>query len=109
MKRALDLLEHNEPGRRAKYIKKSGEKDKALQAKTEKLLCIKGYVTNIPEEELTSAEIVTYYRDLWHVEQAFRMSKSDLRARPIFHNTKEAILTHVLICFMALIDDGQVP
>lgn len=108
VKRALALLERNEPGRRAKFVKKSGEKDKSfvfdteLQAKAEKLLGIKGYVTNIPEEEMSSAEIVAYYRDLWHVEQAFRMSKSDLRARPIFHHTQEAIRAHVLICFMAL-------
>lgn len=108
VKRALALLERNEPGRRAKFIKKSEGKDKPfifdteLQTKAEKLLGIKGYVTNIPEEELSSAEVVAYYRDLWHVEQAFRMSKSDLRARPIYHHTQEAIRAHVLICFMAL-------
>jgi hypothetical protein len=37
------------------------------------------------------------------VEQAFGMSKSDLRARPVFHYTQEeAIRAHVLVCFMAL-------
>lgn len=108
VKRALVLLERNEPGRRAKFIKKSKEKDKLfifdtdLQAKTEKLLGIKGYVTNITEKELASSEVIAYYRDLWHVEQAFRMSKSDLQARPIFHRTQEAIRAHMLICFMAL-------
>ena len=76
--------------------------DNALQAKAEKLLGIKGYVTNIPESELSSTDVVAYYRDLWHVEQAFRMSKSDLKARPIFHHTKEAIRAHMLVCFMAL-------
>ncbi len=108
VERALKLLERNEPGRRAKFVKKSEEKDKpfifdtALQAKAEKLLGIKGYVTNIPEKEISGAEIVAYYRDLWHVEQAFRMSKSDLKARPIFHRTQEAIRSHILVCFMAL-------
>jgi len=108
VKRALVLLERNEPGRRAKFIKKSKEKDKpfifdaGLQAKTEKLLGIKGYVTNITEDELSSSELIAYYRDLWHVEQAFRMSKSDLQARPIFHRTQDAIRAHMLICFMAL-------
>ena len=108
VKRALALLECNESGRRAKFVKKSGEKDKPfifdtdLQTKAEKLLGIKGYVTNIAETELASAEVVAYYRDLWHVEQAFRMSKSDLRARPIFHRKQDAIRAHVLICFMAL-------
>jgi transposase len=108
VKRALDLLERNEPGRRAKFVKKSKEKDKpftfdtALQAKTEKLLGIKGYVTNIPEKTMSSEEVISYYHDLWHVEQAFRMSKSDLQARPIFHRTQEAIRAHMLICFMGL-------
>ena len=108
VKRALELLERNEPGRRAKFVKKSGVKDKPfifdteLQVKAEKLLGIKGYVTNIPERELSGSEVIAYYHDLWHVEQAFRMSKSDLRARPIFHHTQEAIRVHVLICFMAL-------
>lgn len=108
VKRARALLERNEPGRRAKFVKKSNDKDKpflfdtALKAKTEKLLGIKGYVTNIAPDRLSDAEVIAYYKDLWHVEQAFRMSTSDLRARPIFHRTQDAIKAHVLICFMAL-------
>jgi len=108
VKRARELLERNEPGRRAKFIKKSDQKDKPftfdteLKAKSEKLLGIKGYVTNIAPDKLRDADVVAYYKDLWHVEQAFRMSKSDLRARPIFHHTQEAIKAHVLICFVAL-------
>ena len=46
--------------------------------------------------------MVTFYKDLWHVEQAFGMSKSDQRTRPIFHRTQDAIKAHVLVCFMAL-------
>lgn len=108
VKRAEELLARNEPGRRAKFIKKSDQKgkpfafDAALKAKTEKLLGIKGYVTNIDEQELSNTEVVAFYKDLWHVEQAFRMSKSDLRTRPIFHRTQDAIKAHVLVCFMAL-------
>ena len=106
--RAMTLIERKEPGRRAKFVKKSVKKDQPfifdldLRAKTEKLLGIKGYVTNIPEEDMSNAEVITYYKDLWHVEQAFRMSKSDLKTRPIFHHTQEAIKAHVLVCFMAL-------
>jgi hypothetical protein len=106
--RARALLERNEAGRRAKFVKKSDQQgkpfvfDEALQAKAEKLLGIKGFVTNIPERDLSNSEVVAFYKDLWHVEQAFRMSKSDLRARPIFHYTQEAIKAHVLVCFMAL-------
>lgn len=46
--------------------------------------------------------MVKHYHDLWRVEQAFRMSKSDLKARPIFHYTHDAIRAHVGICFVAL-------
>ena len=105
--RALALLQRNEPGRRAKFIKKSDDKklfefNMGLKAKTERLLGVKGYVTNIAKSELSDQEVVDYYHDLWHVEQAFRMSKSDLQARPIFHRTEDAIRSHVLVCFMAL-------
>ena len=106
--RAMTLIERKEPGRRAKFVKKSVKQDQPfifdldLRAKTEKLLGIKGYVTNIPEEDMSNAEVITYYKDLWHVEQAFRMSKSDLKTRPIFHHTQESIKAHVLVCFMAL-------
>nr|MBC8523925.1 transposase [Chlorobium phaeobacteroides] len=68
----------------------------------EKLLGVKGFVTNIPEETMSNADVISYYRDLWHVEQAFRMSKSDLQARPIFHRTQDSIRAHMLICFMGL-------
>jgi len=105
--RALALLDKNEPGRRAKFIKKTADKkvfefNTGLKTRTERLLGVKGYVTNIPRSELSDQEVVDYYHDLWHVEQAFRMSKSDLQARPIFHRTEDAIRSHVLLCFMAL-------
>ena len=36
----------------------------------------------------------------WHVEQAIRISKSDLQARPIYHRTQDAIRSHIVICFI---------
>lgn len=42
------------------------------------------------------------YHDLWHVEQSFRMSKTDLRTRPIFHRTRDAIEAHLTVVFTAL-------
>ena len=105
--RAHALLERNEPGSRAKFIKKAQDNglfefNEDLKAKSERLLGIKGYVTNIAQTELGDQDIVDYYHDLWHIEQAFRMSKSDLQTRPIFHRTEQAIRSHVLVCFMAL-------
>lgn len=106
--KAKILIASNESGKRAKFVKKSSAGrnifvfDQELKVKTEKLLGIKGYCTNIPEDTLSNDQIVAYYHDLWHVEQNFRMSKNDLKARPIFHFTHEAIKAHVLLCFMAL-------
>jgi len=61
---------------------------------------IKGYQTNL---EYTESElIVQRYKDLWHIEQSFRIAKSDLQARPIFHHKKESIETHMVIVFVSL-------
>ena len=46
-------------------------------------------------------EVIASYHDLWHVEQSFRMSKTDLRARPMFARTKDAIEAHLTIVFAA--------
>lgn len=64
---------------------------------------IKGYYTNLAlTDKLSANDIVTRYRDLWHVEKSFRIAKSDLEARPIFHHKKESIQTHILIVFVSL-------
>ena len=108
VEKAKTLVARQEPGRRAKFVKKSGKVnkpysfDEVLKQKTEQLLGIKGYCTNIPENMLSNDQIVTYYHDLWRIEQTFRMSKSDLKARPIFHYKHDAIRAHILICFMSL-------
>jgi hypothetical protein len=47
-------------------------------------------------------EVISRYHDLWHVEQSFRMSKTDLAARPVFVRRKDAIEAHLTIVFTAL-------
>jgi hypothetical protein len=51
---------------------------------------------------MTPGEVIGKYHDLWHVEQSFRMSKTDLRARPMFHHTRDAIEAHLTVVFTAL-------
>ncbi|CAI9410255.1 IS1634 family transposase ISBli9 [Nocardioides sp. T2.26MG-1] len=63
---------------------------------------MKGYVTNIEAGLMPAGEVIASYHDLWHVEQSFRMSKTDLAARPMFHHTREAIEAHLTIVFAAL-------
>ena len=61
---------------------------------------LKGYYTNL---EYTDNElIIARYKDLWHVEKSFRIAKSDLEARPIFHHKKDSIEAHILIVFVSL-------
>jgi hypothetical protein len=76
--------------------------DEAALARARALVGLKGYVTNIPVTLMPAAEVISSYHDLWHVEQSFRMSKTDLRARPMFHRTKDAIEAHLTIVFTAL-------
>jgi transposase len=106
--RAHESIARKGPVKRVKFVKKSPHHkdsfalDEELKEKAEKLLGIKGYCTNIPEEVLSNTQVIDYYHELWHVEQAFRMSKTDLKTRPIFHYTHDAIKAHVLLCFMGL-------
>ena len=76
--------------------------DEASLARARRLAGLKGYVTNIPLALMPAAEVIASYHDLWQVEASFRMSKTDLRARPMFHHTKDAIEAHLTIVFTAL-------
>lgn len=59
---------------------------------------LKGYITNT---RLSAKEIVESYGQLWQIEEAFRISKTDLRIRPIFHQLARRIEAHVCIAFVA--------
>jgi len=76
--------------------------DEAGLARAQSLVGLKGYVTNLDATTMPAAEVIAKYHDLWHVERSFRMSKSDLRARPMFHHTRDAIEAHLTIVFTAL-------
>lgn len=59
---------------------------------------LKGYVTNT---HLSRKKVIENYGQLWQVEKAFRISKTDLRIRPIYHRIRERIEAHICICFTA--------
>lgn len=89
--------------RRARFVSVAGGKpslNEALIATRRKLLGVKGYYTNL--QNVSDAAIIAHYHDLWKVEQAFRIAKSDVVARPIFHRKADSIKAHLLICVMAL-------
>lgn len=107
VQKAEDLVAKQSSGAKAKFIKRvSKEKielNTALIEKRRLLLGIKGYCTNLPESQLPAQQVIERYHHLWRVEQSFRMSKNDLEARPIYHQKEDAIKSHILICFLALI------
>ena len=84
------------------YTPDSDEPDNTSVERARRLAGLKGYVTNIPAATMPAADIISSYHDLWRIEQSFRMSKTDLAARPIFHHTREAIEAHLTIVFAAL-------
>lgn len=59
---------------------------------------IKGYITNT---DLAREVVVSRYRDLWHIERAFRISKTDLQIRPIYHRRRNRIESHICISFIS--------
>lgn len=107
IQKAEKLVAKQSSGAKALFIKRiSKEKielNTALIEKRKLLLGIKGYCTDLPEEQMSNELVIERYHHLWRVEQTFRMSKFDLETRPIYHQKKDAIRSHVLICFFALI------
>ena len=59
---------------------------------------LKGYVTNA---NLSKDEIIENYQHLWQVEKAFRVAKTDLKIRPIYHRLQRRIEAHICISFVA--------
>ena len=85
-----------------KYLKMEGEV--AIKIDYEKYIDdkkwdgIKAYLTNTI---LTPKEIIDNYKQLWHIEKAFRMSKTDLKIRPVYHRLARRIEAHICISFTA--------
>ncbi len=73
-----------------------------LVERARSLAGIKGYVTNIDPAVMDGPAVVAAYHDLYQVERSFRMTKSDLAARPIFHRLEDSIQAHLTIVFAAL-------
>jgi hypothetical protein len=73
-----------------------------LVKRAQNLAGLKGYVTNIDADVLAGDHVVTAYHDLYQVERSFRMTKTDLAARPVFHRLRDSIEAHLTIVFAAL-------
>lgn len=106
IEKAKFIIDHPSKNKKLKFTKSTGQKielNQKLINKTEKLLGIKGYYTNLEQSVADNKTIIERYHELYKIEQAFRISKSDLQTRPIFHFKEEPIKLHLLICFIALV------
>jgi hypothetical protein len=89
--------------KRNRYVQLTGGTktiNRDLEAKTRALAGLKGYVTNL--EAPTPEYVLGAYHQLWQIEKSFRMSKTDLRARPIYHRQRDSIEAHLSIVMAAL-------
>lgn len=60
-----------------------------------------GIVTDLPlSEDKDIRAVLSHYHSLWHIEESFRISKSDLKIRPIFHWTEKRIRAHISLCYL---------
>lgn len=59
---------------------------------------LKGYITN---SKLSNDQVIENYTELWQIEKAFRVSKTDLRIRPVYHRLRHRIKAHLVISFAA--------
>jgi len=48
-------------------------------------------------------KVLDVYRGLWKIEESFKITKSELKTRPVYVSTKEHIEAHFLICFVSLL------
>jgi hypothetical protein len=97
------------PVKRNRFIQLEGavkSVNRELEEKARTLAGIKGYKTSLaatPDGEPVTAEfVISSYHELWRIEKSFRMSKSDLQARPIYHRKRDSIEAHLTIVFAAL-------
>lgn len=85
-----------------KYLKLEGEMkveiDHAKFKLDSKWDGLKGYITNA---KLSKDEILENYAHLWNIEKAFRIAKTDLKIRPIYHRKKQRIEAHICLVFIA--------
>lgn len=105
IEKAEKVANGQRPLKRDRFVKLAGKKpgvDWDLVDRARQLLGLKGYVSNIGPEVLDGPAVVAAYHSLWQVEKSFRMAKSDIRARPMFHHQRDSIEAHLTVVFCAL-------
>ena len=109
VRKAEQAVAGNAPVKRNRFIQLSGgtrSVNRELEDKARALAGLKGYVTNLaacPDGTPVTPEfVIGAYHQLYQIEKSFRMAKSDLAARPIYHHLRDSIEAHLTIVFAAL-------
>jgi hypothetical protein len=109
VKKAEQAVAGKAPVKRNRFVQLSGgtrKVNRELEEKARALAGLKGYVTNLracPDGTPVTAEfVIGAYHQLFQIEKSFRMSKSDLQARPVYHRKRDSIEAHLTIVFTAL-------
>lgn len=100
--KAEKVISGRAPVRSTKFLSVKAKEKRLNQILIDRayaLAGIKGYVTNLG---LSDKKVISYYHQLFNVEASFRMAKSDLRARPVFHHKRDSIEAHLTIVFAAM-------
>ncbi|MCJ7858964.1 hypothetical protein MUN33_09620 [Corynebacterium sp. LD5P10] len=103
LRKARDIAAGKTPVKRNRYVtmgKTTKQVNLELASQHRELAGIKAYVTSRVDDD--PMEIIGHYRRLFQIERSFRMAKSDLRARPIFHTLKDSIDAHLTVVMSAL-------
>ena len=109
VKKAEQAVAGKTPVKRNRFVHLSGGTktvNRGLEEKARALAGLKGYVTNLqacPDgTKVTPEFVISAYRQLFQAEKSFRMAKSDLQARPVYHHLRDSIEAHLTIVFAAL-------
>ncbi len=66
-----------------------------------------GIITNVKKDSMPAERIISEYKQLWHIEDAFGELKGTFKTRPMFHWTDERIIGHIMICFLAYLCEAH--
>jgi hypothetical protein len=109
VKKAEQAVAGKTPVKRNRFVQLSGGTktvNRGLEEKARALAGLKGYVTNLqacPDGTRVTPEfVISAYHQLFQAEKSFRMAKSDLQARPVYHHLRNSIEAHLTIVFAAL-------
>ncbi len=61
------------------------------------------YLIVTSETGWSDGKVIDTYRELWRIEESFKVTKSELRTRPVYVWTPDHIEAHFLVCYIALV------